>query len=208
MPSDQRGTGSGPAVPLAGLPDLERLSRYDATLRQEPADRPAIEAAAATATARLVEAQDSGNLEAALALRGYLGNARRLLGRTAEAVALLERAVDTARKLGNSRALVANLIRLGEALRYGGHLEAAERRYQAALELVRTQPDVLAGYEAFALQHLGKCRLDQGDPAGAAACFEEALALRRAKGAPDLVASTEAALALARDRLAESSPKR
>jgi tetratricopeptide (TPR) repeat protein len=193
--------------PLVGLPDLERLSRYDDRQRQEPADRPAVEGAAAIAAARLDTAQESGNPEAVLSLLGYPGNARRLLGRTDEAAALLERAVDTARELGNVRALVANLIRLGEALRYGGQLEAAERHYRAALELVRAEPAALAGYEDFALQHLGKCRLEQGDAARAIACFEQALALRHAKGAPDLIASTEAALKLARNHPAESPPE-
>jgi tetratricopeptide (TPR) repeat protein len=197
--TDRGNASAAAANPLAGLPNLERLSRYDAAQRQEPADRPALEAAAAAAASRLARAEDAGNRAGVLALLGYLGNASRILGRTGEAAALLARAVELARGLSDGQSEVANLIRQGEALRYGGDHAAAERLYRAALARVRAAPDALAAYEDFALQHLGKCRLEQGDVAEAIACFEAALTLRRTKGDPDLIASTEAALRLARE---------
>jgi HTH-type transcriptional regulator, pleiotropic regulator of extracellular virulence genes len=196
-------SASASAGPLEGLPDLERLSRYDAALRQEPADRPALDCAAHEATARLAAAAQAGDRPAELTLLGYLGNALRILGRTDEAADLLGRAVTLARRLEDGRAEVANLIRQGEAIRYGGDLPGAERLYRAVLTRVLAAPNGppqgLGRYEDFALQHLGKCRLEQGDAAEAIACFERALAIRRLKGDASLIASTEAALRLARE---------
>jgi hypothetical protein len=48
------------------------------------------------------------------------------------------------------------------------------------------------------LQHLGKCRVEQGDHEEALACLREALALRTAKGDDALVESTRRALRLVR----------
>ena len=196
----EHGTASAAGSnPLAGLPDLERLSRYDAAQRQEPADRPALDAAAVAAADRLERAEVAGDDAGVLALLGYLGNAYRIVGRTDEAAALLARAVDLARQRGDARGEVVNLIRQGEALRCGGRLAGAEQLYRAALAKVRAAPNALGAYEDFALQHLGKCRLEQGEVAEAIACFEAALAIRRSKGHPDLIASTEAVLSLARE---------
>ena len=129
-------------------------------------------------------------------LLGYLGEADRVLGRYDAAVARHAEALELARSLGDRRLEVASEIRLGEAYRYRGDLATAERLFRDAL-VACAQSD-LAAYADFALQHLGKCRLDQGHVAEAIECFERALALRRATGDPALIASTEQALALAR----------
>jgi tetratricopeptide (TPR) repeat protein len=184
--------------PLAGLPDLELLSRYDDRGRQVPADVAAISAAAATAADRLESAESVGETTAALVLLGYLGVAHRLLGETKEATRLLRCALAMARSAGNKRAEAIMLIRLGEALRYGGDLDAAEPHYREAVVIVRANLGSLAILEDFAFQHLGKCRMEQGDTVEAVSCLERALELRRAKGDPSLIASTESALSLAR----------
>jgi tetratricopeptide (TPR) repeat protein len=184
----------GQGTPLSDLPDLEGLSHDDDVGRQHPIDVDAIEAAAAQATDRLARADADGDRVTALAVLGYLGNARRLLGETEAAVRLLRRALALARKAGNGGAEAVTLIRLGEAIRYGGNVDAAEPLYREALALVPAHRDSLATPEDFTLQHLVKCRLEQGDAAEAADCLERALHLRRAKGDPALIASTETAL--------------
>ena len=52
----------------------------------------------------------------------------------------------------------------------------------------------------YALQHLGKTLLDAGARREATALLEDTLALRRAGGDAALIASTERALAAARER--------
>src|SRR5262245_10705532 len=82
----------------------------------------------------------------------------------------------------------------------GGHgLVKAEQLCRAALALALADPAARGGYEDFALQHLGKGRLEEGDAAEAITCVERALTLRQAKGDPALIASTEAVLRLAKE---------
>jgi tetratricopeptide (TPR) repeat protein len=60
-----------------------------------------------------------------------------------------------------------------------------------------------ASLVAFGQQHLGKCLYDQGRDEEALACFEQALAIRRAVQVPaDQLASSEQAVRAARHRLA------
>ena len=189
---------SAPADVLSGLPNLMSLTRYDAALRQAPTDTAAIEEAVVRAERCLSDARARGDLRGTARLLGYLGEADRVLGRYDAAVALHAEALGLARSLGDRRLEVASQIRLGEAHRCRGDLATAERLFRDAL-VACAQSD-LAAYADFALQHLGKCRLDQSDAAEATACFHQALALRRAKGDAELIASTEQALALARGR--------
>jgi len=186
--------GEEPA--LTDLPDLSAFTAFDERLREVPADRPAIAAAARAALAALAEARAAEDRAAVLRLLGYLGEARRVLGQHDGAVAALEEALALAGELGEARAEVANAIRLAEAHKYRGDLELAETMLRDILARVRAEG--MTRYEDFALQHLGKCRLDQGDAVEAMAYLEAALALRREKGDPGLIASTEQALARAR----------
>jgi len=88
--------------PLAGLPDLTSLSRTDErTLRQVPTDRERLVRAVRDATRRLEWARVAGDATGELAPSGYLGNALRIVGRTAEAIAHLTRAVALAGRSGS-----------------------------------------------------------------------------------------------------------
>ena len=122
------------------------------------------------------------------------GNAARLLGRDEEAVAELGESLALAEKLGDERAAATARIRLGEAHRCFDRLAEAEACLRIAL-------DGPADVQDFALQHLGKTLLDAGRAAEAAQALGAALELRRVKGDPALVASTEEALDLARERV-------
>lgn len=134
---------------------------------------------------------DPAAIERAIDLAaGALADAR---AREDDAAALPCATADQPREL-------ANLIRLAEASRYVGDLDRAEALFRDALERCAA-PD-LASYADFVLQHLGKCRLDRGDPAEAVTCFERALVLRRAKGDHVLIRFTQQALQLARTRVA------
>jgi tetratricopeptide (TPR) repeat protein len=68
--------------------------------------------------------------------------------------------------------------------------------FRAAFAL--TLSGAASDYEDFALQHLGKCLVEMGRVDEAIACFDRALILRWMKADPELIASTEEALAGAR----------
>jgi hypothetical protein len=76
-------------------------------------------------------------------------------------------------------------------------VERAVAAAEAALTSARAERDDAAIRRL--LGYLGKVLLDCGDVPGAEACLERALGLRRALGDPELLASTEQALAAARE---------
>jgi tetratricopeptide (TPR) repeat protein len=172
------------------LPDLQELAAEDERLRGVAADPAAVEDALARAEEQLGEAEGG----AALRLHTYVGNAHRLLGRHAEAIAAHGRARELAVEQGDRRAFAAALARLGESYRCAGRLAEAEATLREALEASPRE------FRHFPLQHLGKALLDRGRVEEAEAVLEEALRLRRAAGDRELVASTERALAAARSR--------
>ncbi len=198
MPANEGGVAR-PADPLAGLPDLGTFATYGADLRQVPTDVAAIEAALGAARERLEQARAAGDQPAALSLHGYDGNGLRILGRHDQAIAHQERAVALAGTLNRPKAQVVSLIRLGETHRNADNYPEARRCFGDALDRIRANRAELGAYEDFALQHLGKCLTDAGRAIEAIPCLEEALALRRTKGDPELIASTEAALTWARE---------
>jgi len=169
------------------LPDLEPLSREDARLRWVAADDAAVADAAARAEERLAAAEPAERLR----LLGYLGNAYRLLRRHDDAVAAHERAAALAE---GPRERAVALTRLGESLRCADRYGEAEAVLRGAV--AAAPPEV----RHYALQHLGKTLLDAGARREATALLEDTLALRRAGGDAALIASTERALAAARER--------
>jgi tetratricopeptide (TPR) repeat protein len=179
------------------LPDLEKLSVFDARLRQVPRDPIALTAAARLAARQLRQARSTGDPVAELRLRGYLGTAHRILGHWRSALTHLRAAYSLARAVKSPSAEVVSLVRLGEAERCRDAFPRAEAYFREALAKIRGDPRMVV-YEDFALQHLGKCLLDAGAHAEAVSCLEAALKLRKCKADAALVASTEAALALAR----------
>ncbi|WP_139234645.1 hypothetical protein [Alicyclobacillus macrosporangiidus] len=179
------------------LPDLRSLTKFDARLREIPTDVDALRAAINQALSELDKAEASQHLDATVGLLGYLGNACRIIGLTTEAIDYLERAVFRCRMLGDRKGELVNTIRLAEARKYNGDYQIAERLLRVALTW--TDEEVLSNYKDFVLQHLGKCRLEQGAPEDAVQLLQEALKLRLEKGDKTLIESTEQALTLARN---------
>lgn len=77
------------------LPNLNQATAFDERLREIPAQRDAIEQAAARGAALLQEARRGGDAHAILQILGYLGDACRVLGRVEEAEVLLTEADTT-----------------------------------------------------------------------------------------------------------------
>lgn len=186
-----------PVAQDAGLVDLDEMSIQDARLRDVPRDPAVVSAAVERAREALVDARGRGDLGEQQHLLGYLGNACRLLGRTDDAIAWLTESLSLARATGDARRGLAAVIRLGEVYRCRNDYGKAEALFREALDRTQAASE-LESLADFALQHLGKCLLDQGESAEAVECLERALALRQAKANPQLIASTERALAHAR----------
>jgi len=128
-----------------------------------------------------------------LKLLGELGEHARILGELEASQHYLERALDLAREYQDSGRIVANLIRLGTTLQYLNQHTEAEALMREALTL--TDQPATCHYHDFALQHLGKLLVETGAYKAARTQFEQALILRKQKGDPGLIASTEQALA-------------
>jgi HTH-type transcriptional regulator, pleiotropic regulator of extracellular virulence genes len=168
---------------LHDLPNLDALTEFDARLRQVPYRRPELEQAVRSARRLLRTARTNGDRASELRLHGYIGTGYRVLGHWRASQLHFEAAVELAKAANDQVAEVVALIRLGETLRCADDCSRAKTILQQALE--RTRADArLADYEDFALQHLGKCLIDTGDPDQAIACLEAALALRTRKSAP------------------------
>jgi tetratricopeptide (TPR) repeat protein len=179
---------------VSELPDLASLSRLDERLRETASDAGAVARALDVAEAALAAEPEPAERAR---LESYRGNALRLLGRHTAAVAAQRRALELAEAAGAGRRALVARVRLGEALRCADDPPAAAAELRAAAALARrAQPELLD----FALQHLGKALADAGESAEAVAVLEEALALRQAKGEPELVRSTLLALERARER--------
>jgi len=176
------------------LPDLTRFTAFDDRLRSVAVDSTAVEAALTAAMVALARTDDDGERSRLL---GYIGNAERLLGRHADAIAHLLESVETAQP-GATRTRAVALIRLGEAYRCADRPAESEKRLREALDVIDADADS-NDLRDFALQHLGKSMVDAGRAYEALPLLEEALELRKAKGAPDLVASTALALERARE---------
>lgn len=186
-------------VSLPPLPDLQAASVMDERLRQVVPDRDLLDRAERIANAHLADARRRGDEPALARALGYLGELHRMAGRFEDAHLALAEALAIATRRSDPRVRVAALIRLGELERCSDRYDAAEALLREALTL--TGDEDTAGYRHFALQHLGKVFLNAGRLAEAITTLEAALAIRWTLGQPALVASTEEALAAARDAL-------
>jgi tetratricopeptide (TPR) repeat protein len=144
----------------------------------------------------LHEAIDAGDREAELHALGPLAEAYRMLGQLDAALPHAERALALARELDKPKFVVSNLIRLATTYQYLNRHEEAEPLFEEAVELSRR----VGVLEDFALQHQGKCLAELGRWDEAIANFEAALAMRKAKGQAELIASSQEALDEARIR--------
>jgi tetratricopeptide (TPR) repeat protein len=124
------------------------------------------------------------------------GARHRREGRSEDALRAYQAAVDHARTLGPSAALLDALCGLGQVERDLGHREAATGRYEEALALCRTQGHSLR--LAHVARHLGDLQRERERYAESRPLLEEALDLyRNSVGAPPLdVANALRSLAL------------
>ncbi|MEE1822386.1 tetratricopeptide repeat protein [Streptomyces sp. BE20] len=170
---------------------LQHLITQDAGLRMVPTDRGRL----ATAVGRLQDdlraLPEDADPVRTRALTRWIGVGQMCLGQHEEALTFLRQSLDLAAASGNTRAVVATSLNLGDAHRYAGDMRAAEALYRGALGTARSQHPELVD---FALQHTGKYLMERGDLAGAEAHLREALRLRIAKGDTGLIGSTQAAL--------------
>lgn len=123
-----------------------------------------------------------------LFLYGNLGNLYRIFGNSQRAIECLEKAVE----LSNGNKQIGNLIRLGEALKYGGQPEKALKQFNQAIDFCMSNTNFV--YLDFAYQHKAKCLLELGQVNIALSYFQKAMKLRIIKGDQSLIDSTQKAI--------------
>jgi tetratricopeptide (TPR) repeat protein len=143
---------------------------------------------------QVLTTEDADDPATFVAAHGQIGEAYRALGQLEPARRHLEKAVAEARAHGLRKQLGTNLVRLATALQYADAHEAAMPLFEEAL-VVTAETGVALD---FAHQHLGKCLAELGRWGEAIGHFEQALAMRQARGDAGLIASTEEALEAAR----------
>jgi tetratricopeptide (TPR) repeat protein len=183
---------------MAKLPDVSDAIRIDENLREVPRWPDRIAYALRRARKQLAEARETGNDTQILRTLGYLTDASRVAGEVDSAVAYGQEALERARASGNSNAIVANLIRLGDAHKYRDEHSVAEPLLRVALTLSSVCES--GELHDYALQHLGTLLLEMGHYDQSIDYLEQALALRQTKGTQPLIESTQQALAVARSR--------
>ncbi|MER7759176.1 tetratricopeptide repeat protein [Streptomyces sp. NPDC097619] len=170
---------------------LQHLIAQDEHLRMVPTDRDQLTAAVAGMREDLRAPTAGNDPERTRMLARWVGIGLVTLGDPGDALAFLRQALDLATAGGNTRAAIATELNLGDAYRYAGHPQTADSLYHRALDAARDQhPELLD----FALQHLGKHLMEQGDLTAARTHLLEARRLRTAKGEAGLIESTQAAL--------------
>jgi tetratricopeptide (TPR) repeat protein len=117
-----------------------------------------------------------------------LGAAYTLAERTADALPLLEQAVEQAAAVGFILYHAVRVIWLGEAYLLAGRLDEASTQAQRALEFSRAHQE--RSHEAYALRLLGDiaARREPTESAPAETCYQQALALAEELGMRPLVA--------------------
>lgn len=177
------------------LPDLRDVTTQDESLREVATDEATVRSAKRIAEEQLDISMAKGNSANSIRLFGYLGNVCRILGELTQSVDYLERAVALCRSEQSPKSELINTIRLAEAHKYNGEHKVAEELLRDALLAVDERR--LEAHKDFVLQHLGKCRLEQGAMDDAIEYLEQALQLRLKKGDSELIQSTDKALRLA-----------
>ncbi|MFF4816084.1 hypothetical protein ACFY2K_16015 [Kitasatospora sp. NPDC001309] len=170
---------------------LQHLIDQDDNLRMVPTDRNELTTAVDQLHAELRALPEEDDPGRARVLTRWIGIGRMCLGHHEEARAFLRQSIDLAAAIGNTRAVVATGLNLGDAHRYAGDVQTADALYLSALNTARSRHPELVD---FALQHTGKHLMERGDLMGAQARLQEALRLRIAKEDAGLIESTQAAL--------------
>lgn len=130
-------------------------------------------------------------------LYGTIGNLFRICEKPQTAIRYLEQNLHDVQEDHHYTRIIVSLIRLGEAYKYNNDHERALYLFHQAINKCDVHTEG-ARYLDFALQHKGKCLLELKKGKEAINCFENALRIRREKGEPSLIASTQSALDLAR----------
>lgn len=138
--------------------------------------------------------ENDRKLEELYFVYGVFGNLYRVIGHPKKAIHYLQQALCLAERENDDSRKVVFLIRLGEALKYNEEHEKALKTFDKATDLSDTLQ--VRKYNDFIFQHKGKCLLELGHLLEAEKCFLEALHIRKEKGDPELVASTELAIEL------------
>lgn len=130
-------------------------------------------------------------------LHGALGNLYRISGQPKKAIDCLTFCLDQAVEEGSPAREVVSLIRLGEALKYESKHQEALNHFNQALELC--EANKIEEYMDFGLQHKGKCLMELAMLDEAGRCLQKALEIRKSKGDPSLIDSTEQAINLVQE---------
>ncbi|MFF2951391.1 tetratricopeptide repeat protein [Kitasatospora sp. NPDC057965] len=170
---------------------LDHLITHDDTLRMVPTDRDELTAAVDRLHDELRALPQGADPARTRLLTRWIGIGQMSLGHHDEAREFLRQSLDLAASTGNTRAVVATSLNLGDAHRYAGDVQAADALYRSALTTARSRHPELLDY---ALQHTGKHLMERGELTDAQALLQEALRLRIAKGDTGLIESTQAAL--------------
>ncbi|MCF3181750.1 tetratricopeptide repeat protein [Streptomyces polychromogenes] len=170
---------------------LQHLITQDDALRMVPTDRERLTTAVEEISQEFQAIPAGRDVGRARLLARWCGIGLMSLGNYDEARAFLRQSLDLATASGNVRAVIATELNLGDAHRYAGTAEAADVLYRQALDSARSQHPELVD---FALQHLGKHLMEQGDLFAARTHLWEARQLRIAKGDVGLIESTQAAV--------------
>ncbi|MFC2947566.1 tetratricopeptide repeat protein [Virgibacillus sediminis] len=127
-------------------------------------------------------------------VRGTLGNLYRINGEPQKAINNLNFCLNYAQEGQLTSKEIVSLIRLGEALKYNNNHNEALNKFNQALE--RCQCNNMDNYIDYVHQHKGKCLMELSRLDEAEECFLEALRIRKQKGNPELISSTQAAIDL------------
>ncbi|WP_232276973.1 tetratricopeptide repeat protein [Paenibacillus sp. 481] len=128
---------------------------------------------------------------------GLIGVYSRIVRDLEDAEYYLRMAVQFHEQAGNDSGIVANQIRLANALHWADQFDEADQLLLQTLDKVQ-QEESLQGYEDFVCQHLGKSKFDQRKYSEALTWFEQALAIRRQKGNDELIQSSENSIRVTR----------
>ncbi|MFF1799099.1 hypothetical protein ACFVXQ_33635, partial [Kitasatospora sp. NPDC058263] len=143
---------------------LQHLITQDTGLRMVPTDRSKLTTAVGQLQDDLRALPEGTDPARTRVLTRWIGVGQMCLGHHEEALTFLRQSLVLAAASGNTRAVIATGLNLGDAHRYAGDMRTADALYRSALGTARSQHPELVD---FALQHTGKFLMERGDLAGA-----------------------------------------
>lgn len=167
--------------------------KFNADLREVPEDRASMQAYIDFVLKELKKLQPD-QIRLSVKFLGEVGSYARILGKNEVALQCLSKSLDLINEndLG-LRLWAVHSIRYGEVLRAQKDELGAETAFRSVLEMCRRHQDI-SDLSDFALQHLGKLKIDQRQYKEAQGLLEESLKIRKQKGVKELIDSSELAL--------------